>query len=103
MPTNPRWCLLNKDHTTTPTDDMMVWAANMEANRRVALTEIRGRGLLAPVEVEVSTVFVGIMPLPFESMIFGGPLDQTEDRYATWAQAIEGHAAMVARVKALRA
>lgn len=49
-------------------------------------------------QVFVSTVFTGINmnyhdgpPLTFETMIFGGKHDQYQERYATAAQAIEGH------------
>lgn len=46
---------------------------------------------------EVSTVFLGIdhgfggAPMWFETMIFAGPLDQSQRRYATWTEALEGH------------
>jgi hypothetical protein len=32
-------------------------------------------------------------------MVFGGPLDQEQDRCTTWDEAEAMHAAMVARVK----
>jgi hypothetical protein len=58
-------------------------------------------------DVEVSTIFLGIdhsfgsgPPLLFETMVFGGELDDEQERYSTEAQALAGHAAMVARVKA---
>ena len=35
----------------------------------------------------------------FETMVFGGKLDGTMDRYATYGQAKAGHAAMVLRVE----
>jgi hypothetical protein len=55
----------------------------------------------------VSTVWVGIdmgygddrPPIIFETMVFGGPLDQEMDRYATEAEALIGHEAMVGRVR----
>lgn len=52
----------------------------------------------------VSTVFLGLNhqygdgpPLIFETMVFGGKYDQDMERYATEAQAIEGHARWVAK------
>lgn len=52
---------------------------------------------------EVSTVFLGINhrfgdgpPLIFESMVFGGPLDQEQRRYSTEVEARVGHAELVA-------
>jgi hypothetical protein len=57
-------------------------------------------------DVDISTVFLGIdhnygsgPPLLFETMAFGGKLDQECERYSTWIQAEQGHQAMVERVK----
>ena len=74
--------------------DLMTWANWFEkANRRVALDEHDG--------VKVSTVFLGLddsfgegKPMLFETMIFGGPHDQDQERYSTWAEAEAGHAKM---------
>lgn len=56
--------------------------------------------------VRVSTVFLGINhnfgdgpPILFETMIFGGKHDQYQDRYATYAEAVAGHAAAVQMVE----
>lgn len=81
--------------------DLMTWARWFEKheNRRVAKWEEGG--------IEVSTVFIGIdhsfgdgPPLLFETMVFGGPLADEQERYSTWAEAESGHAAMVERVRA---
>lgn len=88
-----------KDRTPIRCDDIREWAKWFEkANRHVAKDDVG--------DVRVSTVFLGIdhsfggaTPLLFETMIFGGPLDQEQDRYATWEQAEAGHAAMLARAK----
>ena len=55
---------------------------------------------------EVSTVWLGIdhqygdgPPLIFESMVFGGGLDQEQVRYSTLAEAHAGHDALVERVR----
>lgn len=58
-------------------------------------------------DIKVSTVFLGIdhrfgmagPPILFETMVFGGLLDQEQMRYATMVEARAGHVAMVARVK----
>lgn len=79
--------------------DLMTWANWYEStDRRVARTET-GNG-------DVSTVFLGIdhqfgdgEPLIFETLVFGGPLDQEMERYSTWEQAEAGHAAMIERVR----
>ena len=61
---------------------------------RVGLNTLHG--------VTVSTVFLGLNhnhsehggPILFETMIFGGPLDQHQTRYETYAEAEQGHADM---------
>lgn len=60
-------------------------------------------------DVEISTVWCGIdmgflrygdpPPLIFESMVFGGGLDDEQRRYATWADAEVGHAELVELVR----
>lgn len=80
--------------------DLMTWARNFErADRHVAQDKIG--------DVRISTVFLGIdhsfghgHPLLYETMVFGGPLDQEQERYSTREDALAGHAATVERVKA---
>lgn len=75
--------------------DLMTWARWFEnGDRVVAKTPLPG--------CEVSTVFLGLdhrfgpgSPLLFETMVFGGPFDQEQERYSTWAEAEAGHARMV--------
>ena len=76
--------------------DLLTWAKWFEtAERHVAETTVG--------DVKVSTVFLGLdhresgPPILFETMVFGGPLDQEQDRYATWQEAEQGHQAMVER------
>lgn len=78
---------------------LMEWAKWYEtADRTVAKTQIG--------DVNVSTVFLGLdhsfgygPPQLFETMAFGGELDQEQERYSTWDQAIAGHDVMCARVR----
>lgn len=85
-------------HTPILCTDLMDWARWQEtADRRVAKTDIG--------EITISTVFLGLdhnfglgPPILFETMIFGGSLDQEMDRYCTWEEAEAGHEAMVQRV-----
>lgn len=75
------------------------WAYFCEFQRErriIARTEIG--------EIAVSTVFLGMdrswfqgPPVTFESMIFGGPFDNEQQRYVTKAEALAGHADLVAR------
>lgn len=81
------------------------WAEEFEdsESRRVDVTQVD----VTQVDyMEVSTVFLGLNhqfgegpPLIFETMVFGGPLNDECERYSTEAQAKLGHAAMVGRVK----
>jgi hypothetical protein len=66
--------------------------------KRVAKTKVG--------DAEVSTVWLGLDhgyedtgPLIFETLVFGGPLDDEMERYATEAEALAGHEAMVVRVE----
>jgi hypothetical protein len=87
-------------HNAVPIDDLLEWGRWLQtAKRTVAKDEL-------PSGTRVSTVFLGLdynhgfgSPRIFETMIFGGPLDQEQDRYATWEEAETGHAAMLARAK----
>jgi hypothetical protein len=81
--------------TPRPTADLMEWARWIEtADRHIASDEVNG--------ARVSTVFLGLDhsfgqgdPLLFETMIFGGPHDQYQDRCSTWEQAEVMHAKAV--------
>ena len=95
---------LDEQNWPVYTDDVLVWGKWFEeaskTRRRVVASENVG-------DVFVSTVFLGLdqnfgggdIPILFETMVFGGPLDQEMDRYATWDEALAGHQAMVERVK----
>lgn len=80
--------------------DIRKWAEWFEtADRLVARTQIG--------DVLVSTVFLGSdynfggegLPLPFETMVFGGPLDEEQRRWHRRTEAEAGHKATVERVR----
>lgn len=49
--------------------------------------------------VQVSTVFIGLgLDELFESMVFGGELDQVQRRYSSWDEAMDGHAQLCREV-----
>ncbi len=91
------WIL--KGHTPIQVP-LQEWGSWFEiANRHVAKTEYNK-------EIKISTVFLGIdhsfgglIPILFETMVFGGSLDQEQERYSTWEDAEEGHKRMIERVK----
>lgn len=75
-----------------------LYGRDQEDKRRLASTYID--------DVWISTVFLGIdhgwasnVPILFETMAFGGPIDQYQDRYATWDEAIAGHERMCEAVR----
>jgi hypothetical protein len=91
--------ITNPGHPETPlAAGVLTWARwfEKENNRRVDLTET-AKGV-------VSTVFLGIgvddPPLLWETMVFGGEHNEYQERYATYAEALEGHARAVAMVLA---
>lgn len=78
--------------------DLSAWLKEMRKNRRVAFDEV---GVST-----VSTVFCGVdrslgrgPPLVFETMVFGGVLDGSEQLYSTREQALAGHKQLVQRAK----
>jgi len=78
---------------------MMDWAKNLNgANNAIVKTKL-------PSGTEVSTVWLGLNhnwgdgpPLIFETMVFGGRLDQEQRRYSSEEEAKIGHEETVARV-----
>lgn len=94
-----RYFTLDENDNVVPVDKY-VWLDldSVKANRIVKKTEIG--------EVEVSTIFLGMffgsedeVPLVFETVIFGGEFDQSRIRYASKAEALEGHDIFVKVVK----
>ena len=96
--------ILNDANETVGVDDVITWGEWMAKNDR--------RKIVKQETVEarwVSTVFLGLdhnwgdgKPALFETMIFsnGDRTDLYCDRYATWNEALDGHAKAVAMVKA---
>jgi hypothetical protein len=91
--------ILDEANNPVECPDLMQWARWMESADRHVRDTFRD-------DVRVSTVFLGLdhnfcdygPPLLFETMVFvdGDGLEQ--ERYSTWAEAEEGHAAMVAKI-----
>lgn len=86
--------------------DALTWAKWMQtADRHVA--QDMDEGDESGARTRVSTIFLGIdhgysndlPPLLWETMVFGGVLDRTQDRYCSLEEAIAGHQAVCARVR----
>jgi hypothetical protein len=93
------WYVLNDAHEAVPVGSLEEWAAWAAAQdaagrdyRRVALEELG--------DIRVSTVFLGMdhnhfgngPPLIFETIIFGGPHNEWQQRCSTWDEALQQHA-----------
>lgn len=97
--------ILNEAGEPVAEPHLMLWAGWMElADRKVDRTEFAGG--------YVSTVFLGLdhsfatdgPPVLWETMVFGGPMDQQQSRCAgTREQAMAMHQDMVDRVNAILA
>jgi hypothetical protein len=81
--------------------DSLTWGKNFSIKkRRVAYDDITD-------DCNVSTVFLGLDhnfwgegdPILFETMIFGGPLNDYQRRYCTYAEAERGHAEAVVEAR----
>jgi hypothetical protein len=76
------------------------WCEWIVENRRVARTEINP-------DVYVSTVFLSMdhgydeegPPILFETLVFGGPMNEEIWRYSTKKEALEGHKRTVRQVR----
>ena len=88
-----------KNKKAVQVNNLTEWATQFgKQNKRVAKDTING--------VDISTMFLGLdhqyskgKPLLFETMVFGGELDQEQERYSTWEEAVAGHRRMVIKVK----
>lgn len=100
------WCssYILQGKQPIPCPDQRRWGEWFNAaNRQVAFTQVGH-------EVDVSTVFLGVDhnyhpdhgPVLFETMVFGGNLDQLQQRYSTWEEAEAGHQAIVALVSVVK-
>ena len=98
-----RWYILDADNNIVKTD-LMTWARWLEDvphARIVGLTQITSK-------ITVSTVFLGLdhrwfddgPPILFETMIFGGPLDDEMWRYSSYDDAEVGHVMAVKKARA---
>lgn len=95
-------CYILDDDNHIVKVDVMTWGKWFENNRRrIGYTEITS-------EIQVSTVFLGIdhrfggdgPPVLFETMIFGGPLNDEQWRYSSYDDAEAGHAVAVKKARA---
>ena len=94
------WYVLDDENNPVPVDLLTGAAGLQNTHRHVDKTAVR-----FPC-ADISTVFLGLdhgwsggPPVVFETMIFGGPEDQFQERYCTWAEAESGHKRAVWRAR----
>ena len=98
--------ILDKNKNPILCDNLLTWGQWMEtADRHVSKTTIS-----VDPEIWVSTVFLGLdhgfdhdskTPILWETMVFGGKMDEEQERYATRAEAVAGHLELVDKVRAV--
>ncbi|MCP4900176.1 MAG: hypothetical protein GY906_24660 [bacterium] len=97
----PDYYILDQDGNPVVCFDVRQWGEWFgKAERKVDETAIRAG-------IRVSTVFLGLdhafgggRPLIYESLVFGGKLDQEMRRYSTKEEALKGHERLVKEVEA---
>lgn len=85
-------------YTGTPADPKgtLAWGKDFENQKlkRVAYTDIPGKGHVSTVWIGLDHSFGDGPPLIFESMFFGEG-DEDQERYSTESEALAGHERMV--------
>lgn len=89
-----------KDGEAVPCEDLMEWGRWMQDADRTVAHDTLGESRVSTVFLGLDHAFGGAIPILWETMVFGGPLDQEMDRYSSKAAAAVGHAKMCARVRA---
>jgi hypothetical protein len=105
-----QWHILNDDHSLklASWQEYIQWLTDDEADMRAGKVSRCSVGNTVIGTATVSTVFLrGVPHLGkgfrvhfFETMVFGGPMDQAQWRYKTWAEAAAGHEQVCAEVRA---
>jgi hypothetical protein len=103
--------ILDADGEPQRCDDLMVWGAwferaSRDRSRIIAADKDEGRD--GGGEILVSTVFLGLdhnfsgigPPVLWETLVFGGPLDEEMHRYTSREAALAGHQAICVRLHA---
>jgi len=92
--------ILDDEHRPVPVDDIVTAASWWENNRQVAFDTVD--------DLEISTVFLMLNhrfwpkgpPILFETMVFRDGKEVECQRYASWDDAVTGHAVILRRCKA---
>jgi hypothetical protein len=92
---------IDKDGIISPCPDIEEWGRFMNDGdlRRVERTKMDSGTEISTVFLALDHSFGGDTPILFETMVFGGELDQSCERYSTIEQAKAGHWKTVDRVR----
>ena len=94
-----RYYILN-GHEAVGTNDVLDWGERLEQNKaKIVAKTFVGKILISTAFLGIDHSFGSGPPLLFETMVFGGKLDDETVRYTTWEEAEEGHKKMVEKVK----
>ena len=94
------WVLRNGQPVST--DDAVKWATwygTSGEERRVARTVVSDGVEVSTVFLAIDHAFGGMVPILWETLVFGGPLDGEMERYSSREGAEAGHEAMVKRAR----
>lgn len=71
---------------------MEQWSTEFALERHIDVTDLGTLGRVSTVFLGLNHAYFGGPPMIFETMIFGGPMDEYMDRYSTEEEAVAGHA-----------
>jgi len=94
--------ILNSDGEPEACPDLMTWAKSFETQSRVVAKEQVGDMLVSTVFLGIDHSFSGegLVPVLWETMIFGGDLDEHQERCSgSRADALKMHDRVVAKAK----
>ena len=82
-----------RDGNVVPEPNALAWAKWFEdsRNERQIAKDSIGAALVSTVFLGLDHSFGGATPILWETMIFGGPHDGHQERYATRDEALAGH------------
>jgi len=93
--------ILDKENNPVKEPDIIKWANWAKfGNKTVGKTTV-GVAKVSTVFLGIDHAYVGDKPMLFETMVFGGPLDEEFDRCSTWKEAENMHIKMCKRLEKL--
>lgn len=90
---------LGSDGEPVGTDDVLEWSKKFCHRDKQVAREDLGDVLLSTVFLGVDHAFGDGPPVLWETMIFGGPRDQDQQRYTSREDALAGHAEWLKELK----